>query len=81
MSSDFTLWRWFAELMKTGQRGLRGQARVVMLAADGSPQVTFNLSDCLPIKIKAPGLNAKDGLLAIEEMQIAYAALDVEFPG
>jgi phage tail-like protein len=81
MSADFGLWRWFAEVMKSDQRGLRGQASVVMLAGDGSPQVTFMLSDCLPIKLRAPALNAKDGLLAIEELQLVYAALDVRFPG
>jgi hypothetical protein len=52
-----------------------------MLAGDGSPQVTFELSDCLPIKLRAPALNAKDGLLAIEELQLVYAALDVQLPG
>ena len=29
----------------------------------------------MPVKIKAPGLNAKDGLIAIEEMQVAYETL------
>ena len=81
MSADFTLWRWFSEVMKTERRGLRGQANVVMLAGDGSPQVTFTLSDCMPIKLRAPALNARDGLLAIEELQLVYAALDVQFPG
>lgn len=81
MSADFGLWRWFVEVMKTDRRSLRGQASVVMLAADGTPQITFTLSDCLPVKLRAPALNAKEGLLAIEEMQIAYSALDVQFPG
>ena len=82
MTADFGLWRWFNELMKSDQRKLRGQASIVMLAADRSTtQVTFTLRDCLPVKMKAPALNAKEGLLAIEEMQIAYAALDVQFPG
>lgn len=81
MSADFGLWRWFAEVMKTDRRGLRGQGKVIVQAGDGSIQVTFTLRDCLPIKMRAPGLNAKDGLLAIEEMQIAYAALDINFPG
>jgi phage tail-like protein len=80
MSADFGLWRWFNEVMKSDRRGLRGQASVVMLAGDGSAQVTFKLSDCLPIKLRAPALNAKDGLLANEELQLVYAALDVQFP-
>ena len=51
-----------------------------MLAADGSPQVTFTLRDCLPIKLRAPGLKRREGVVAIEEMQLVYAALDIEFP-
>jgi phage tail-like protein len=81
MTADLGLWRWFTEVMKTDRRGLRGQASVVILAANGEPQVTFTLSDCLPIKLRAPALNAREGLLAIEELQIVYAALDIEFPG
>lgn len=80
MSSDFGLWRWFNEVLKTDQRGLRGQATIVMLGVDREPQLTFKLKDCLPVKLRAPAFNAKDGALAIEEMQLVYAALDVDFP-
>ena len=80
MSADFGLWRWFDAVLKTDGRGLRGQASVTLLAADRLPQVQFKLRDCLPVKLRAPALNAKDGLIAIEEMQIVYAAFDVEFP-
>jgi phage tail-like protein len=83
MSKNDHLWRWFAEVMKTENRGLRGQASISMLGADGDPdnaQVTFNLKDCLPVRMRAPTLNASEGLLAIEEMQLVYAALSVEFP-
>lgn len=79
MSADLTLWRWFAEVMKTDQRGLRGQALITMLNADLSPAAKFKLRDCLPVKLRAPALNAKDGTIAIEEMQLVYAALDIEF--
>jgi hypothetical protein len=37
----------------------------------------FLLHRCLPIKLKAPPLNAKDGLVAIEELQLAYDSLSV----
>lgn len=80
MSADLGLWRWFNEVMKTNQRGMRAQIRVVMLGADREPQLTFNLKDCLPTKLRAPGLNAREGVIAIEEMQIVYAALNMEFP-
>jgi hypothetical protein len=36
--------------------------------------------DCLPLKMKAPALNAKEGLLAIEEMQLAYSFFEIEEP-
>lgn len=80
MSQDFGLWRWFTELMKTDRRGLRGQATIVMLDGNKQEQLTFKLKDCLPIKLRAPALNAAEGGLAIEEMQLVYAALEVEFP-
>jgi phage tail-like protein len=79
MSADMGLWRWFAAVIKTDGRGLRGQGSVIMLAADHTPQVTFKLYDILPVKLKAPALSAKDGLIAIEEMQLVYAAFDIEF--
>ena len=39
------------------------------------------LRDCLPVKLRAPSLNAKDGQIAIEEAQIAYASMTVEAAG
>lgn len=81
MSKDHGLWRWFNEVIKTDGRQVRGQATVVMMAADhATTQATFKLRDCLPVKLRAPALNAKEGQVAVEEMQIAYTAFDVEFP-
>ena len=80
MSSDLGLWRWFNELLKTQKRNLRGQAKITMLGVDRQPQVTFKLKDCLPVKLRAPALNGKEGAIAIEEMQLVYAALNMEFP-
>jgi hypothetical protein len=39
--------------------------------------VRFVLTGCLPLKLKAPALNAQDGTVAIEEMQIAYETLSL----
>jgi hypothetical protein len=50
-----------------------------MCDAAGSPQVRYTLFDCLPIKIKGSALNAKDGILAVEEMQLAYRSFTIEF--
>jgi hypothetical protein len=40
----------------------------------------FVLSRCLPAKLKAPSLNAREGGVAIEELQLAYEALELK-PG
>lgn len=75
MTASDDLWKWF-EAMRTRPR-LRASAEVVVFAP--GPQQTerarFVLSRCLPVKLKAPPLNAKDGMVAIEELQIAYESL------
>lgn len=79
MTSSLDLWNWFNETL--ADPGLRADAEVVLLAADGSGErARFVLSRCLPVKLKAPPLNAKDGMVAIEELQVAYEALEIK-PG
>lgn len=74
MTSNHDLWKWFAD--SAADPRLRADAEVVLLGADGSSEkARFQLSRCLPIKIKAPALSAKDGAVAIEEMQLAYETL------
>jgi len=81
MSKDFGLWRWFTEVIKTEKRGLRGQATIVMLDGARNPQMSFKLKDCLPIKLRVPNLSAKEGGIAIEEMQLVYAAMEAVLSG
>ena len=78
MTEDFTLWQWF-ERVQT-ERNLRAAGQVQMLSPDrrSKPDVIFNLTGCLPVKIKAPSLSGKDGLIAIEEMQLAYETLSMQ---
>jgi phage tail-like protein len=83
MTSDQDLWVWFNAVVAspaapTRLRGALASAVITMLDAGGQPTVVYNLYDCLPIKIKASPLNAKDGVLAIEEMQIAYSYFTIE---
>lgn len=76
MTPNFDLWDWFHDTMH--DPGLRADAQVVLLAANHETvSVTFKLSRCIPIKIKAPALNAKDGIIAIEEFQMAYETLEM----
>ena len=78
MTDNLDLWEWFDLVMQKGQGGLRASGQVVMLSANRAEQVQFTLERCLPVKLKAPALNAKDGMVAIEELQIAYESLHFE---
>ncbi len=81
MTENFDLWDWFERVLQQGQGGLRASGEVIMLAADGNTeQVRFALTGCLPVRLRVPAFNAKDGLVAIEEMQIAYEMLSLQRP-
>lgn len=76
MTNNFDLWNWFQNTVEKPH--LRADADVVILAVDGiTERVRFRLERCLPIKLKAPALNAKDGQVAIEELQIAYETMRI----
>jgi phage tail-like protein len=82
MTANFDLWDWFGALLQPGGEELRAKrATVVLLAPNGEERVHFVLSRCLPVKLKAPALNARDGVIAIEEMQLAYESLQLKRPG
>ena len=77
MTETFDLWKWM-NLMLTKPE-TRADAEVVVFAADGKTErARFILSRCVPIKLKAPPLNAKDGMVAIEELQLAYESLSLK---
>jgi phage tail-like protein len=79
MTNSFDLWDWMARA--TSEPGLRADAEVVLLAPDGtSERARFILSRCLPAKLKAPPLNAREGGVAIEEFQLAYESLSLKRP-
>ena len=74
MTDNFDLWDWFRAVV--ADPALRADAEVVMLGRDGSTErAGFLLRRCLPVKLKAPALNAKDGMVAIEELQLAYESI------
>ncbi len=71
------LWDWFTQTL--ADPSLRADAQIVMFETDRTKQTAlFNLGRCIPVKIKAPALNARDGIVAIEELQIAYETLRLE---
>jgi phage tail-like protein len=72
-AESFQLWDWFVKSRQ--DPAMRGTAHVVMQAPNRSVWATYELLGCLPLKLKAPPLNAKDGMVAVEELQIAYQSL------
>ncbi len=74
MTRSMDLWQWFERTQQN--RSLRAAGTIQMKSSDGSQtDVTYTLTGCLPVKLKAPGLNAKDGTIAIEELGVAYETL------
>ena len=94
LTHSFDLWNWFERVASDAERGLRAEVVVVMLSSGPAPggiagppaasehpeQARFVLTGCLPVKLKGPSLNAKDGLLAVEEVQIAFETLSLVPP-
>jgi phage tail-like protein len=79
MTDSFDLWDWFSAMLQPGNSGLRASAEVVLFAPDGvTERARFVLTRCVPVKLKAPSLNAKDGIVAIEEFQLAYESLTLK---
>jgi phage tail-like protein len=78
MTANLDLWKWFTGAAGEADRGTKASGEVLLLDSDGTPRVRFTLTGCLPVKLKAPAFNAKDGLLALEEMQINYGSFKIE---
>lgn len=82
MTANQDLWKWFnaAAGNPSGpvRRGALAGAEIIMRDGSGTGKVRYRLYDCLPVKLKASPMHAKDGLVAIEEMQIAYSHFTIE---
>jgi phage tail-like protein len=79
LTENFDLWYWF-DLMLT-KPSLRADAEVVIFAPDGTTErARFLLSRCVPTKLKSPPLNAKEGAVAIEELQLSYESVSLTMP-
>jgi phage tail-like protein len=79
MTGNWDLWDWFRQVSL--DPSLRADAEVVVLGKDRkTPAMSFLLTRCVPIKLKAPALNAASGGVAIEELQLAYETLTLQKP-
>jgi len=80
MTNTHDLWYWFAAAGQTG-RTSTAAGKVTIANAKGEPSIVFILEECLPVKLRGPSLNAKDGQIAIEEMQLVYSRLSIQQAG
>jgi phage tail-like protein len=78
MTANTDLWKWFSTVTSPGHRGMRPNAEIVVFSPDEKREtVRFKLHACLPVKLKAPALNAQSGIVAIEEMSLVYEAMQM----
>jgi phage tail-like protein len=80
MTDNRDLWNWFAAAGQTGRKST-AEGKIIIADAAGNPSITFTLTECLPVKLRGPALNAKDGQIAIEEMQLVYSHLSIQGAG
>jgi phage tail-like protein len=79
MTSSFDLWDWCGAVLN--DPGLRADAVVTVLSPDlETVRARFRLRRCLPVRLKAPRLDALDGAIAIEELQLACEGMGLERP-
>ena len=85
-ANSVDLWDWFdAQQLAVPlqlRKDMRGEATIVLKTPNREKErVKFILRKCLLTKLKAPALNAKDGVIAIEEMQLTYESMSIEWGG
>ena len=74
MTSSLDLWDWFEQISLDPRNRATGE--VVMYAPDRrTRQATFVLERCVPLALKGPPLNARDGSIAVEELRVGFEAL------
>ncbi|HET8798422.1 MAG TPA: phage tail protein [Thermoanaerobaculia bacterium] len=85
-ANSVDLWDWF-DAQQLGapaqlRKDFRGQATIVLKSPDREKErVRFILRKCLITKLKAPPLNAREGVVAIEELQLTYESMSIERGG
>ncbi|MEO8380047.1 MAG: phage tail protein [Acidobacteriota bacterium] len=85
-ANSLDLWDWFDALQLAVpsqlRKDMRGEATIVLRTPNREKErVRFILRKCLLTKLKAPALNARDGVVAIEELQLTYESMSIERGG
>jgi phage tail-like protein len=80
MTSNLQLWQWFSQGTRPGSV-LTAHGRITIWDSTGNPALQVNLAGCLPVRMRAPALNAASGLVAVEELSLVCAQMSMGLPG
>ncbi|HEX3908005.1 MAG TPA: phage tail protein [Mycobacteriales bacterium] len=80
MTSNLQLWQWFSLGTRPGSV-LTAHGQITLWDSTGSPALQVNLAGCLPVRMRAPALNAASGLVAVEELSLVCAQMTMGLPG
>jgi phage tail-like protein len=80
MTSNLQLWQWFSQGTRPGSV-LTAHGQITLWDSTGSPALQVNLAGCLPVRMRAPALNAASGLVAVEELSLVCAQMTMGLPG
>lgn len=79
MTTTLDLWTWLALTAQGTVAPASGT--VTMWDTDSTPVIEFALQGCLPVRMRAPSLNAREGLVAVEELALVYQTMSVKLAG
>lgn len=74
------LWQWFELVNNQGKYASRMDVTITLLDGAGTPLLAWMLDFALPVKFKAPDLNATASEVGIEELHLVHEGLSVERP-
>jgi phage tail-like protein len=78
MTPNFQLWKWFDAVVANPVLRAHGEVVIFSRNTTRTEKARFLLEKCVPIKLKAPALNAKDGMVAVEELQLACESITLK---
>jgi phage tail-like protein len=70
----FGLWNWYRAGL-TGSLGARRDGAIILLDRDGLPAMSWTFVGGLAAKWTGPDLNAKDGAIAVEALEVAHEGI------
>lgn len=82
MSRDLSSWRWFNQIVHGVYPVPRRDVLIHVMDIDFSqPVAGFTIYRAIPVKMKVSDLNAKNGELLIEELQLTHEGMDLDLQG